>query len=168
MTLLNMSFGIIAGCLGGFNITLTKSMFAVMGGQYREEGISGLMLSPLCWGLGITLLFTFVFQLVCVTDGLEKCAALVVVPVQSVTEELTATLGGLLYFQDYTQFTFTSACVFALGDLIAIVSVITMVALRIGDELRHPSIHPNQGIDDFKNRHPGYGDQDPLLKEDSL
>lgn len=131
MTMINLSFGIIAGTLGGFNITLTKSMFQVMGGEFKEDGLLGLVTSPLCWVLGLSLLATFIFQMRCVTDGLEKCTAMVVVPAQSVTEEATATLGGLLYFQDYTQFELWNATVFFIGDLIAIGAVVAMVTLRV-------------------------------------
>lgn len=128
---LNLAFGIMAGTLGGFNITLTKSIFQVMGGQWEDGGEDALLSSFLCWTLGISLVFTFCFQILCVIDGLEKCAALVVVPVQSVAEESCATLGGLLYFQDYTQFTAPSAVAYAFGDLLAIISVVALVRIRV-------------------------------------
>lgn len=133
MTIINLSFGFMAGVLGGFNITLTKSMFSVLGGE-AENGILSLLSSWALYVLGITLLFTFVFQMLNVTDGLERCNALVVLPCQSVAEEVTAAIGGILYFQDYKQFSTWSALVFLVGDSMCVVSVIVMVFLRMGHE----------------------------------
>lgn len=51
LTLLNLSYGLTAGTLGGFNITITKSIFQVFGGSWDDGGVVGVLWSYwLCWG----------------------------------------------------------------------------------------------------------------------
>jgi len=131
LSLVNLSYGVVAGTLGGFNITLTKSLFALFHGQAEDDGFVGILSSWMIWLFSAILVGTFLFQLLTLSSGLEHCNALVVLPCQAVTEELCATLGGLLYFKDYTQFITWQAVVFGVGNLLTLGSVVVLVYLRV-------------------------------------
>ena len=123
--------GSLAGCLGGLNITVTKSIFSLIEGTWVKSGFVAVLISPGTWVIGIGLLCTYVAQIRMTTDGLERCPAMIFVPVQTVTEETVATLGGLIYFREFTQFTTTTAIAFFCGISLSVMSVISLTAVRI-------------------------------------
>jgi len=123
--------GSLAGCLGGLNITATKSIFSLIQGTWQQSGFVAVILSPATWLIGLGLLATYITQISCTTDGLARCAATVFIPVQTVTEESIATLGGLLYFREFTQFTPRSAAFFVAGMCLSIACVARLTAVRI-------------------------------------
>merc|ERR1711871_1180658 len=120
----------MAGALAGFNVTFTKSMFAIIGEIVENEGFGGILTTWITYICGFTLLATFVAQTLLVTKGLEKCNALVVMPCQAVAEAQFSAFGGILYFQDYKKFVTWSAALFILGNLMAAVAVVVNVWLR--------------------------------------
>jgi hypothetical protein len=132
-TLLNMSYGSIAGAFGGVNVTLTKSVFSLMVGQFNDGGFLGVISSPVLWVTGIVLIGTYVMQIVNTVSGLEVTSAIIVISAHSVTEEVVAASGGILYFQDYLNFHTWAWPVFVLGNMLAIFSVIGLSHLRLHD-----------------------------------
>jgi len=123
--------GLLPGVIGGFIQTITKTMWAVMGGQYEHHGgLMGIVTSPACWALALSLLFAFTYQLYSIADGLNSCPASIFVPMQAGTEVLTAVLGGLFYFQDYKMFNIVQGFLFTLGMMTAISSLVSLVVLR--------------------------------------
>ena len=62
-TYLNMSYGALAGAFGGVNVTLTKTTFALLEGEFKEGGMLGILSSPLLWGVALTLICTYVGQM---------------------------------------------------------------------------------------------------------
>mmetsp|Transcript_30714 Transcript_30714/g.46484 ORF Transcript_30714/g.46484 Transcript_30714/m.46484 type:complete len:494 (+) Transcript_30714:449-1930(+) len=137
-TLLNMSYGALAGAFGGLNVTLTKTVFSLIVGQVENEGIIGLFTSPLLYCVAFFLVLTYILQIVVTVSGLEVTSAIIVISAHAVTEEVVATLGGILYFQDYVHFTTWSTIVFVLGTLLAIAAVILLSHLRL-QYIDHPS-----------------------------
>ena len=123
--------GTLAGCLGGLNITCTKSIFSLIQGTFETSGVVGVLTSPATWFIGISLGLTYVSQIRATTDGLQRCVVSIFVPVQTVTEESIATLGGLIYFREFMQFDVVRATLFAVGMTISITSVTLLTALRI-------------------------------------
>eukprot|EP00948_MAST-09A_sp_MAST-9A-sp1_P002821 g2821.t1 len=134
LMLLNLSFGGLAGSFGGLNITLTKSVLSLITGEYEKGGFSHVFSSALLWILGLLLISTYVIQMKFTTDGLEACSATTIVSCQAVTEEIVATMGGLLYFQDYVQFTLSTGFLFMIGNLLAIGAVVTMTWIRLSKD----------------------------------
>jgi len=132
-TVLNMSYGAIAGAFGGVNVTLTKTVFSLIVGEFNQAGIKAVLSSPLLWGTSFVLVGTYVLQIVVTVSGLEATTAIIVLSAHSVTEEVMATLGGILYFQDYLKFEVWAWIVFTLGNLMAIASVIGLSHLRLRD-----------------------------------
>ncbi|KAL1499719.1 hypothetical protein AB1Y20_012406 [Prymnesium parvum] len=138
-TIVHLSYGILGGTFGGLNITLTKATFTLFIDAFDEGASSGFFkglvtLFTSSWLLYLTsfaLLATFFLELKCTTDGLQASSAMIVVSTLSVVEEVVATLGALLYFQDYHYFTPDKAVVFAVGNLVAVLGVITMAVLRL-------------------------------------
>ena len=57
--------------------------------------------------LGFSLIVTFFLELKSTTDGLRFSSALIVLSTLAVVEEVVATMGALLFFQDYHYFTVT-------------------------------------------------------------
>lgn len=47
LLVVNVSYGCLAGALGGLNITLTKSIFSLIIGELEADGIGGALTSPL-------------------------------------------------------------------------------------------------------------------------
>ena len=132
-TVLNMSYGAVAGAFGGVNVTLTKTVFSLIVGQYDHDGIVAVLSSAVLWVVSIVLIGTWCAQLFVTVSGLEVTSAIIVISAHSVVEEVTATSGGILYFQDYLQFETWSWFVFLSGNLIAIVSVVALSHLRLKD-----------------------------------
>lgn len=132
-TVLNMSYGAIAGTFGGINITLTKTLFSLLAGQFQAGGILGLLSSPIVWVTSFCLIGTYMMQIFATATGLGEASAIIVISAHSVTAEVTAASGGILYFQDYQRFDLETWLMFVGGDLIAIFSVICLSHLRLRD-----------------------------------
>jgi len=130
-TYLNMSYGALAGAFGGVNVTLTKTTFSLMSGEFEDDGIVGVVSSPLLWGVSITLICTYVGQMWVTVNGLGIASAIIVISSHSVTEEVVATLGGILYFEDYEQFDAHTWALFCVGNIVAIAAVIYLSHLRL-------------------------------------
>jgi len=135
LTILNLVYGAFPGLLGGMNITLTKTIFTVIGGQYSDHGgIVGVVTSPLPYILGISVGTCYVWQLRAMTNALDACCAMVIICTESVVEEMIATLGGLFYFQDYKNFKAWQLGVFALGMIIAVCAAASLTILRMRED----------------------------------
>ena len=132
-TVLNMSYGATAGAFGGVNVTFTKTVFSLIVGQYNNGGMVGILSSAVLWVFSIILVGTWLLQIIVTVSGLEVTSAIIVISAHSVTEEVVATSGGILYFQDYLKFEPWAWAVFITGNLIAISSVIGLSHLRLRD-----------------------------------
>jgi len=132
-TVLNMSYGATAGAFGGVNVTFTKTVFSLIVGQFNNGGIVAVLSSAVLWVFSIVLIGTWFLQIVVTVSGLEVTSAIIVISAHSVTEEVMATCGGILYFQDYLKFAPWTWTVFITGNLIAISSVIGLSHLRLRD-----------------------------------
>uniref|UniRef100_A0A7S4BN75 Uncharacterized protein n=1 Tax=Chrysotila carterae TaxID=13221 RepID=A0A7S4BN75_CHRCT len=126
-----LSFGALAGALGGLNITLTKSTFSLIVGQYGDGGVLGVVSSPVLWLTAITLVSTYVLQMVFTVVGIEHCSAVIIISTHAVTEEVTSALGGLLFFQDYQYFEAWEWAVFVTGQVISVVAVWCLAHFRL-------------------------------------
>jgi len=129
-TVLNLSFGALAGALGGLNLTLTKTTFSLIVGEYKDDGILGILSSPVLWVVSMTLVTTYILQMKSNVDGLAQCSAMIVISTHCVTEEVVAVFGGILYFQDYKQFNTVTWSMLPLGNLIAVVAVVCLGHFR--------------------------------------
>jgi hypothetical protein len=112
---------------------LTKTVFSLIVGQWENGGFVALVSSPVLWITAIVLVGTYVLQIVVTVSGLEVTSAIIVISAHSVTEEVMATTGGILYFQDYLRFESWAWAVFIIGNVIAIASVIGLSHLRLRD-----------------------------------
>ena len=56
---------------------------------------------------------------------------MIIVSAESITSEVVATTGGILYFQEYTEFTGPQAVLFATGILTGIVGVVLLTSARL-------------------------------------
>jgi hypothetical protein len=120
LMMLQLAFGSLPGCFGGLNITLTKSTFSLIIGQVEDHGFVGIWISPLLYGLGFIVTVTYILQMKSTVDGLALCSAMIVISTQAVSEMITATMGGLLFFQDYKKFEAWDAAVFAVGIFLSL------------------------------------------------
>lgn len=132
-TVLNMSYGATAGAFGGVNVTLTKTVFSLLVGQFNEGGVTAILSSGVVWATSFVLVATYALQIIVTVSGLEVTSAIIVISAHSVTEEVVATSGGILYFQDYLMFEAWSWAMFIVGNMTAIVSVIGLSHLRLRD-----------------------------------
>lgn len=150
-TALNMSYGATAGAFGGVNVTLTKTVFSLIVGQFDDGGMVAVISSPVLWVVSIVLVGTWVLQIIVTVSGLEVTSAIIVISAHSVTEEVMATSGGILYFQDYLKFSPQDWAVFFCGNLIAIVSVIALSHLRLRDETKEEERQAVEGSVEWSN-----------------
>jgi len=140
VTAVNLSFGALAGALGGLNLTLTKTTFTLIVGQYKEgddigSGILEVISSPVLWAVSMTLVGTYLLQMKSNVDGLAQCSAMIVISSHCVTEEVVAAMGGILYFQDYKQFDTLAWVAFPTGNVLAVVAVIALAHFRSHGEI---------------------------------
>ncbi len=131
-----ISRGALAGSLGACNITFTKSLFSLFGGEISKGGIVAVLKDPFMWFLGLVLAVFYVSQMTATTRGLKVTPAMIFVPTQSVVEETGAALGGLFYYQDYTRFTLPKGIVYAMGVLCTVTAVIMLARLQIARQDR--------------------------------
>jgi len=129
--ILSVSYGALAGAIGALNITFTKSIFSLIGGELEKNGFVGVLASPLLWVIGIGLGCTFVSQMYVTTKGLERSPAMIFVPAQSVTEETLAVMGGLFYFQDFKLFNLGTALMFVGGESLTIAAVLLLARFQM-------------------------------------
>jgi len=139
LTVLNLSFGALAGAIGGLNVTLTKTTFSLIVGEYKDGGILEMLSSPVLWAVSMILVGTYILQMKCNVDGLAECSAMIVISTHCVSEEVVVTLGGILYFQDYKQFDIVSAIVFSVGNILAVIAVIALGHFRSEVEMAERS-----------------------------
>jgi len=143
LAFVHISYGVLGGTFGGMNITFTKAIFTLIVDAfetgYEKAGVGGgireLFVSWILYVLGFSLLLTFFLEVKFTSDGLQVSSAMIVVSTLAVSEEIVATLGALLYFQDYHYFTDHGAVMFTLGTVLGLSSVIAMCVLRLRD---HP------------------------------
>ena len=69
----------------------------------------------------------------------QVSSAMIVVSTLAVTEEIVATLGAMMYFQDFHLFTMKKAIVFGIGSFIGVVTVVIMATLRLRATHRPPA-----------------------------
>lgn len=149
LAFVHISYGVLGGTFGGMNITFTKAIFTIIVDTfevgYEKDGVGGgireLFLNWILYVLGFSLLLTFFLEVKFTSDGLQVSSAMIVVSTLAVSEEIIATLGALLYFQDFHYFTDHGAVMFTLGTILGLSSVIAMCVLRLRD---HP---PNAQAD---------------------
>jgi len=146
---LNLSYGSLAGALGALNITLTKTTFSLIGGQYEDDGFVGIFTSPMLYIISAILVCTYITQMKCTVEGLEQCSAMIVVSATAVTEEVAAIMGGVCYFQDYTQFETWSAIVFGCGNAIAIFGVLFLTHYRLRTEKEETELLHETDVQDM-------------------
>jgi len=131
ISFMKMSYGAMAGALGAMCITLTKSVFELIISQVDNHGFVGLFTSPLLYTIGAIVVCCYVMQMKWTVDNLEASSALIAIPTQTVTEEITAMFGGILYFQDYTKFSIVGGVVFGVGNLLAVSSLVVLAYYQV-------------------------------------
>lgn len=129
--LLIVSYGALAGSFGGVNVTLTKCMFSLVAGQWDGGGFAAVFSTWIIWVVLGVVITTYISQIVITVDGLEATSAIIVISTHSVTEEVAATLGGILFFEDYKHFETWMAVIFTLGTCFAIGCVVVLANLRL-------------------------------------
>mmetsp|Transcript_12826 Transcript_12826/g.14724 ORF Transcript_12826/g.14724 Transcript_12826/m.14724 type:complete len:416 (-) Transcript_12826:99-1346(-) len=109
------SYGGQAGLWGGLCVTMMKSALSVIVDESEQGGIAGIFTNGLTYGLLAVLIACWTLQLYWINAGLERYPAVFVVSIEAVLNELIAVSGGVLYFQEYTQFTPKATSFFVLG-----------------------------------------------------
>mmetsp|Transcript_888 Transcript_888/g.1082 ORF Transcript_888/g.1082 Transcript_888/m.1082 type:complete len:428 (-) Transcript_888:130-1413(-) len=121
---LAFSFGAQAGLWGGLSVTMMKSAISIIVEVSDSGGIKALLTNGLTYGLLGVLVFCWIFQLYWINAGLELYPAVFVVSIEAVLNEIIAVTGGILYFEEYTQFTLQSACLFGLGLFLGVFGIV--------------------------------------------
>jgi len=140
---LHLSYGAMAGALGAMCITLTKSVFELMAEGWKHDGFLGVIGSPLLWVVVVVLVSCYVMEMKWTVEGLESCSAMIAVPTQTVTEEIVAMFGGILYYQDFRKFGPGTGVLFALGNLIAVVSMIALAHFQLVEREKRRTTSPS-------------------------
>ena len=127
-----MSYGAIAGAFGGVNVTLTRTVFSLIVGEYDNGGILGMVSSPALWATAFVL------------SQPSCCRSSSQIGPRSGFRDYRH-LGPFRhggshgdvrwhsYFQDYLRFGAWEWAVFIVGNVIAIISVIGLSHLRLRD-----------------------------------
>ena len=126
-TFRNMSYGALAGSLGGMNVTLTKTIFSLITGEWDKGGIVLVLSSYLFWCVLTILITSYVIQIWLTAIGLENCSSIIIISTHAIVEEIISILGGLFYFQDYLLFETWNWIVFILGIIASLIAVIFLV-----------------------------------------
>lgn len=127
---LSVSYGSLAGAIGGLNVTLTKVIFSLFV-DVDGSGARAIFTSWVLYVVAVCVVITYILELQMTAHGLEQVGAMIFLPCFAVVEQLTIAMGGLLFFQDFNLFTELGAAMFALGNTIALVAVIVMAYLRL-------------------------------------
>jgi len=125
-----VSFGSIAGAVGGLNVTLTKVIFSILV-DVASSGFSSVFGSWVLYFAAVLVVVTYVLELNLTAIGLHKVGAMVFLPSFAVVEQLVIAMGSLLFFQDYPLFSTLAATMFAVGNAIALAAVVAMAYFRL-------------------------------------
>lgn len=139
LAFVHISYGVLGGTFGGMNVTFVKAELTLIYDAFdrgsKEDGIGGgfreVFSSWILYVVGAGLLVTFFLEVKFTADGLQVASAMIVVSTLAVTEEVIATLGAIMFFQDYHYFTPLGAGMFTLGTVLGLASVIVMCVLRL-------------------------------------
>lgn len=132
---LNISYGFLAGIVGGINITTSKSTFSLLTGEWGDCGIVCVLKSPVFWCFAILLIIGSILQFYFIAKGLNATSAVIVVSTQAVVQQVTASLGGILCFESYKDFETWMWPLYIIGDIIAVIAVIFLAHFRVQQEL---------------------------------
>jgi len=136
----HLSYGTLAGAMGGLNVTFTKTIFDTIVANWNRGSDSGegwtkgmkLIFSYwLTYLLGAIVIVTYIVELKLTAYGLSRVHAMIFLPTFAVVEQVSVTMGGMLFFQDYRDFETHQALLFTFGNLLAIVAVVAMAYLRL-------------------------------------
>mmetsp|Transcript_7512 Transcript_7512/g.9549 ORF Transcript_7512/g.9549 Transcript_7512/m.9549 type:complete len:203 (-) Transcript_7512:1039-1647(-) len=123
--------------------------------EYSNKGIKEMFIEPLTYGLLGVLIFCWVFQLYWINTGLERYPAVFIVSIEAVLNELIAVTGGILYFEEYSQFTLKSALLFGFGLFLGVFGII-LFATRDNYDLEDDVFKgccPIKAIENDPNKH---------------
>eukprot|EP00658_Telonema_sp_P-2_P009930 TRINITY_DN13709_c0_g1_i2.p1 TRINITY_DN13709_c0_g1~~TRINITY_DN13709_c0_g1_i2.p1 ORF type:complete len:151 (+),score=43.83 TRINITY_DN13709_c0_g1_i2:161-613(+) len=109
----------------------SKCTFSLIAGEYDNDKLQGVFTTPMLYIVASLLVCTYLMQIKLTMQGLEECSAIIVMCVQSVTEEFFAVMGGLLWFQDYKDFVIWGVVLFVIGQVLAMSSVVVLSYFRL-------------------------------------
>ena len=132
----HLSYGGLAGAMGGINVTLTKAIFSVIIAKSRVahdvgDGMRMVFGYWLFWVFSVAIVISYYFEMYFTAKGLSLVGSMIYVPTFVVVEQCTIAMGAMLFFQDFHYFDTAQATAFALGNLTALIAVITMAWLRL-------------------------------------
>jgi len=132
-TALNMCWGALPGSVGGVNITLSKTLFSLIIGQFNnhDHDVMAVLECPTVYVVGLSLGTTFLLQNALIVDGLKACTAITVMSTFAVSEMIVAICGGIFCFHDFNNFTAVRAATFAVGVLVAVTGVVMITRFRV-------------------------------------
>jgi len=136
----HLSYGTLAGAMGGLNVTFTKTIFDTIVANWNRgadtgdgwlKGMEFIFSYWLTYLLGAIVIVSYVVELKLTSRGLSRVHAMIFLPTFAVVEQISVTMGGMLFFQDYRDFETHQAFLFAFGNFIALCAVIAMAYLRL-------------------------------------
>lgn len=156
---LTVSYGAIAGSVGGLNVTLTKAVFSILV-DIGDSGAKIVFTSWATWIVGIIVVVTYVIELRLTANGLYQVGSMIFLPCFAVVEQAVIAMGSLLFFQNYTQFTTLAATMFAIGNSIALIAVVVMASMRLHNHGERRALLSGKGlksVDMMGEKNPGSG-----------
>eukprot|EP00948_MAST-09A_sp_MAST-9A-sp1_P000016 g16.t1 len=118
--LFSITCGALTGTLNGFSQSLTKSIIDVVFAHIASDGIYALLSRGVLWILLLGSLLAYVSSIYMLTSSLKQCRMKIVVTTDNILAQIISMLSGLLFFQEYVQFSLITCSLFATGVLLSL------------------------------------------------
>lgn len=115
----------LSGVLGGFNVTLTKGLLAII--VAGLDDLVSLLTSWILYALAVGLLLAYVMELVTMSASLKREeAAMPILSLIVICEESCTLVGGLLVYEEWHLYSTSAAVCIAFGNSLAVLAVFLM------------------------------------------
>lgn len=139
----------IAALLGSFSLLMGKCSMQLIKSTIAD---SAQLKDPATYAIITVFIMCAVSNIHFINMGLQSGSALLVVPMYYVLNMLFSIASGIIYFQEWSQFTTTSAIMFSLGVLLTVIGVFVLSRIDAGvsddDSGDETSTHSNLGAVD--------------------
>lgn len=150
-------YGGSAGTFGGQSVLLAKSTVELVKSAVWGPEVSSSSASPFLrletWLIITGMIVCLICQISYLNAGLKRFDALVMVPVYQSFWILMSVLGGIMYFEEYTTFTFIQTLMFPLGGFITMIGIFVLLQDGRHQQLSKSSSSSSGGGRGRKSKH---------------
>eukprot|EP00948_MAST-09A_sp_MAST-9A-sp1_P002625 g2625.t1 len=110
--------GALSGCLAGLSVSFMKTALSVTMDIAKETGFASIFINKFFWLVLIPLFICWLLAAVMLNEALHLSSAKIVVTIDAITAEISALIGGMLYFQEFAAYSTLQIIMFSIGFVV--------------------------------------------------